>query len=74
MKNYLKIKLKSQFIKYWHNDRFTLLGSITIPVEIVVIIILPHAMVLAQKVEFFAVINVYQKTAGKNILHQLELQ
>ena len=41
--------------------------SISIPVEKVVIIIQRHAMVLAPKIEFFAVINVYQKTAGKNI-------
>ena len=41
--------------------------SITIPAEIVVIIILPHAMGLVLKVEFFVVISVYQKTAGKTI-------
>ena len=50
-----------------NNDRSIFLVSITIHVEIIVIIILPHAMVLALKVEFFAVISVYQKTAGKNI-------
>ena len=50
-----------------HNDRFTFLVSTTIPVEKVVIIILPHALVLAPKIEYFVVINVYLKTAGKNI-------
>ena len=57
----------AQFTKYLHNDRFTFLVSITIPVEIVVIIFLPHAMVLVLKIEFFVVISVYQKTAGKTI-------
>ena len=53
--------------RHLHNARSTFLVSITIPVEKVVIIITPHAMVVAPKIEFFAVINVYQKTAGKNI-------
>ena len=42
-----------------------LLVSITTPVEIIVIIILNHAMVLAPKIDFFAMINVYQKMTGK---------
>ena len=33
--------------------------------EIIVIIILNHAMVLAPKIDFFAMIDVYQKMAGK---------
>ena len=57
----------SQFIKYLKNDRASILVSITIPVEKVVIIIIPHAMVLAPKIEYFVVINVYLMTAGKNI-------
>ena len=38
---------------------------ITTPVEIIVFIILNHAMVLAPKIDFFAMIDVYQKTTGK---------
>ena len=60
----------SHFIKYLKNDRATFLGSITIPVEKVVIIIIPHAMVLAPKIEYFVVINVYLKTAGKTYFQQ----
>ena len=40
---------------------------LTTPVEIVVIINLTHAMVLAMEIEFFAVVDVYQKTTCKNI-------
>ena len=41
--------------------------SIITHVKTVVITIFTPVMALAQKIEFFAVINVYQKTAGKNI-------
>ena len=48
-----------------HDAKSTFLVSITTPVEIIVIIILNHAMVLAPKIDFFAMIDVYQKTTGK---------
>ena len=47
-----------------HHTESTFFFIIT-PVEIIVIIILNHAMVLAPKIDFFAMINVYQKTTGK---------
>ena len=48
-----------------HDAKSTFLVSITTPVEIIVFIILNHAILLAPKIDFVAMIDVYQKTTGK---------
>ena len=48
-----------------HNAESTFLAQSTTPVEIIVFIILNHAMVLAPKIDFCAMIDVYQKMTGK---------
>ena len=55
----------SQFTKYLLNDRSTFLVSITIPVEIIVIIIINNAMAHALKTSLFVEINVFKNMKGK---------
>ena len=56
----------SWFIEYLCIARFTFSGSITISVEIVAITMISSVMVHAPMIELFAMVDVYQKTAGKN--------
>ena len=48
-----------------HDAESTFLVQSTTPVEMIVFLIMNHAILLAPKIGFFAMIDVYQKTTGK---------